>query len=344
MVALRIWAALTPLLATALGFSEVGPRLRKRGVVGTGYASYRGVDTYGDVTSYLGIPYAEPPLGNLRFRAPKALDVARVSREAGGKVVDATQYPDFCVQGPLFREYLPAPLPSDPSFTGTGAGGDRGGAGSEDCLRVNIYTPSKARAGSDCESRFFILPCIQSGTHRPRSLVSVLFYIHGGGYIYGNPANFPFDHWVHQSQGVVVVSVYYRLATFGFLSHPDFAGGVIADNNVGFLDQVQALKWVESYISYFGGDPGKITIDGESAGGSSVLLHLVSTGGKVFKQAISQSLFRGPVPTVDQQKGLFDYFAAEAGCGTGDITTTVACLRQVSVSTLAIAQDAAHGS
>lgn len=172
----------------------------------------------------------------------------------------------------------------------------------------------------------------------------MLFYIHGGGYTYGNPANFPFDHWVHQSQEVVIVSVYYRLSAFGFLSHPDFTGGAIADNNVGFLDQVLALTWVESYIRYFGGDPGKITINGESAGGASVLLHLVSTGGKVFKQAISQSLYRGFVPTLDQQKDLFTYFAAEAGCGTGNITVTVACLRQASVSAIAIAQDAAQGN
>ncbi|KAF9647809.1 alpha/beta-hydrolase [Thelephora ganbajun] len=268
--------------------------------------------TYGDVTSYLGILYAEPPLGDLRFRAPKPLNVARVSMETGGKVVDATQYPNFRVQGPVFR-------------------GDRAGAGSEDCLK----STSTLLRGP--------MPAVTS-THTFRSLVPVLFYIHGGGYVFGNPATLPYDPWVHQSPEVVIVSVYYRLATFGFLSHPDFADGTIADHNVGFLDQVQALKWVKQYIYYFGGDPEKITVDGESAGGSSVLLHLVSTGEKVFKQVISQSLYRTPLPTPDQQKGLFDYFTSLAGCNTGNTTTTVVCLRQASLSTLAIAQDTAMGT
>ena len=331
-------------MTTALGrpLDEADSSLRKRGVVGTGYASYEGVVTYGDVTSYLGIPYAEPPLGDLRFRAPKPLDVARVQKEAGGKVVDATQYPNFCVQGPLFRKCLVAPS-FDPTFTEAGTGGDRGGAGTEDCLKVNIYTPSKAKAGSNCEPEPFVLTWRQS-THTPTSTVPVMFYIHGGGYIFGNPATLPYDHWVHQSQEVIIVSVYYRLATFGFLAHPDFASGTIANYNAGFLDQVQALQWVKNYIYYFGGNPNMITIDGQSAGGSSVLLHLVSTGEKVFKQAMSQSLYRTPLPTPDQQKGIFDDFATKAGCNTGNTTTTVACLRQASVSTLAIAQDAAMGT
>lgn len=156
MLTLRICIGLGLLLTTALGrpLDDANAGLRKRGVVGTGYASYQGVDTFGDVTSYLGIPYAEPPLGDLRFRAPKVLNTTRVSKEAGGKTVDATQYPNFCVQGPLFREYLMAP--SDPTFTVTGAGGDRGGAGTEDCLKVNIYTPSNAKAGSNCEFKLVI--------------------------------------------------------------------------------------------------------------------------------------------------------------------------------------------
>ena len=91
--------------------------------------------------------------------------------------------------------------------------------------------------------------------HAPLFLVPVLFYVHGGGYTFGNPAALPYDHWVHQSPEVVIVSVYYRLTSFGFLSHPDFTSGVIADQDVGLLNQVQALKWVKNYIYYFGGNP-----------------------------------------------------------------------------------------
>ena len=230
-----------------------------------------------------------------------------------------------------------APSPC-PEFTEASTGGDRSGAGNEDCLKVNIYTPSKAKAGSNRASE--IASCFPD--KRPSiSLVPVLVYIHGGGYIQGNPANWPFDHWVHQSLEVIVVSVYYRLAVFGFLSHPDFTGGAIADHNVGFLDQVQALNWVKDYIHCFGGNPGMITIDGESAGGASVLLHLVSTGEKVFNQAIAQSRYRTPLPSPRQQQGIFNNFAARVGCDTSNVTAAVACLRQASTNTLSIAQDEA---
>jgi len=343
MFALRVWIGLNLLLTVVLGrpLGEADSALRRRGIVTTNYASYQGVETYGDVTSYLGIPHAEPPLGDLRFRAPNALDVARVSKEAGGNVVNATQYPDFCIQGPLFRTCLVSP-PSNPLYLLKPAQAVTG---------VELAARTVSRSTSTLLQRLrpavtvsMRPPLYTQSTHTFPSLVPVLFYIHGGGYIFGNPANWPFDHWVHQSQEVVIVSIYYRLSIFGFLSHPEFAGGTIADNNIGFLDQDQALKWVKDHIYHFGDNPDKITIDGESAGGSSVMLHLVSTGEKVFKQAISQSLYRGPVPTMDQQKGLFDYFVLKAGCNTGNTTTTVACLRQASVSTLAIAQDEAMGT
>ena len=134
--------------------------------------------------------------------------------------------------------------------------------------------------------------------------VPVLVYIHGGGYVFGNPANWPFDHWIHQEPSVVIVSVYYRLDSIGFLSHPAFASTPsLGDLNVGFSDQTLALHWVQEHISTFGGDPGQVTINGQSAGGSSVELHLVASGQEgLFHGAIAQSVYRTPLPSPEQQE------------------------------------------
>ena len=149
----------------------------------------------------------------------------------------------------------------------------------------------------------------------------VLFYIHGGGpfdhtsnellavlilytgYTFGNPATYPFDGWVHQSPNVIAVSVYYRLDSFGFLSIPEFEDdSSLGDLNAGFTDQVQALRWVQQNIAAFGGDPNRVTIDGQSAGGSSVELHVLANQEKLFSGAIAQSIYRTPLPSPAQQK------------------------------------------
>ncbi|KZT22314.1 alpha/beta-hydrolase [Neolentinus lepideus HHB14362 ss-1] len=273
-------------------------------VVDTGYASYKGNVSYPNTVAYLGIPYAEPPLGELRFRAPLPLNVTRVAAAANGQVIDSTTYPNFCIQG----------------TTGVG---DAGGAGSEDCLKVNIYTPYGASKGSN-------LP--------------VLVYIHGGGYVYGNPANWPFDDWINQFPNVVIVSVYYRLDSFGFLAHPELLSGTVGDLNAGFQDQIQALKWINQYIDMFGGDPTQVTINGQSAGGSSVELHLVANEGStpLFHGAIAQSVFRTPVALPEQEIPAFEYYASYAGCGPDTVAEQMACLRNASVSALARAQDATN--
>ncbi|OCH92743.1 alpha/beta-hydrolase [Obba rivulosa] len=273
------------------------------GIVDVGYAKYLGNISFPNTAAYLGIPYAEPPLGEQRFRNAAPLNTTRVREETGDAIVNATQYPEFCIQGT------------------TGAG-DAGGAGSEDCLKVNIYAPTGAKQGDN-------LP--------------VLVYIHGGGYVYGNPANWPFDHWVHQSPNVVIVSVYYRLDSFGFLSHPAFQNdSSLGDLNAGFNDQTQALKWIKQYIGAFGGNPSKVTINGQSAGASSVELHLVAKGNEqLFSGAIAQSVFRTPVPSPAVQEPLFNFYAAHVGCESGSLAAQLACLRNASVSALARAQDAA---
>ena len=102
---------------------------------------------------------------------------------------------------------------------------------------------------------------------------------------------------------MVIVSVYYRLDSFGFLTVAAFDDPTNGDFNVGLQDQTQALRWVQKNIHAFGGDPSRVTINGESAGGSSVELHLVShTTEKLFSGAIAQSVDRTPVPTPAEQK------------------------------------------
>ncbi|KZV71509.1 alpha/beta-hydrolase [Peniophora sp. CONT] len=259
-------------------------------VVDVGYARYRGAVSYNDTAAYLGVPYAQSPIGERRFRAPVPLN----TQKSSSAIIDASEYPEPCIQ----------------SGTDTG---EAGGAGSEDCLKVNVYAPLNATKESN-------LP--------------VLVYIHGGGYVFGNPSSWPFEHWIHQSPNVVIVSVYYRLESFGFLAHSAFrSDSSLGDLNPGFLDQVEALRWVKKHISAFGGNPGKVAIDGESAGGSSVEQQLVANQGEeLFQAAIAQSVYRTPPQ--------FDQFVAAAGCGEKNLKEAMACLRQASVSALSKAQDA----
>ncbi|TEB27126.1 alpha/beta-hydrolase, partial [Coprinellus micaceus] len=267
---------------------------------------YQGNRTLPNAVAYLGIPYAEPPVGNLRFRAPLPLNTTRVVLESAGKTIDATEYPEFCIQG-------------------TTGGRDAGGAGSEDCLKVNIYAPPDATKASK-------LP--------------VLFYIHGGGrdlttplhcttgllqhqgYIYGNPRNWPFDHWVNQSPNVVIVSVYYRLSSFGFLSVPE-----MKDSQTGALkrwlprpDRSPTLGQTEHRELRWRPQQGhhqrrerRRRVRGASP--------RAKEGERLFSQAIAQSVYRTPLPTPEQQVPLFKYYAAKAGCANESVAESLSCLR-----------------
>ncbi|KIP05506.1 hypothetical protein PHLGIDRAFT_74148 [Phlebiopsis gigantea 11061_1 CR5-6] len=275
-------------------------------VVDLGYAKFRGNLSYPNTVAFLGLQYAEPPVGDRRFRLPLPLNTSRVTAETKGAIIDASIAPQFCIQG--------------------GSASVPGGGGSEDCLQVNVYAPVNATK---------------------RDKLPVLVYIHGGGYNHGNPLVWPFDHWIHQVPDVVIVSVYYRLDSFGFLAHPDFATDpTLGDMNAGIQDQTEALRWVQKHIAAFGGDPDQVTIDGQSAGGSSIEIHLVAPQQQgLFHGAIAQSVYRTPLPTPEQQVPLFNFYAGKAGCGGLEtIKETMGCLRNSSVSALAPAQDANRSS
>ena len=198
------------------------------------------------VRVFRGIPYAAPPVGELRWKPPQPVAPWEGVRKA-------VTFSDACPQGPGLAALLGEPLPTL----------------NEDCLYLNIWT---AAAKADAK-----LP--------------VMVWIHGGGLTLGWGHQRGYDGTNFAKQGVVLVSVNYRLGALGFLAHPLLsaeAGG--KSGNYGLLDQVAALEWVRRNIAAFGGDPGNVTIFGESAGGTSVHALLASPHAKgLFHRAIAQS-------------------------------------------------------
>jgi len=244
--------------------------------------------TVGSTNEYLGVPYASPPVGSLRWRAPKP-----AAHWTG--VRNATQFAPHCPQ----------------------AGSEFGVASmSEDCLYLNVYTPTDRGTGN--------LP--------------VMVWFHGGVLVWGesndwNPAQLV-------SNGVIVVTVNYRLGALGFLADSALTGGHGSSGNYGLMDQQAALRWVQRNITSFGGDAHKVTIFGESAGGLSVLAQLASPGAHgLFSGAIVES---GAYVLVPESRSAAEIdgkaFAVKAGCAD----QSAACLRGLPVSTILADQDSGY--
>jgi para-nitrobenzyl esterase len=199
------------------------------------------------VCFWLGIPYAAPPVEELRFRAPHP-------PRAWAGVRDAVHAGPAAVQ--------PPPLPKLPTFPG----GARAPWHSEDCLTLNVWSPAA------------------DGGKRP-----VLVWIHGGGFETGAGAFYRGQKLAGLGD-IVVVTINYRLGPFGFLNLRGLFADVRLDHNVGLLDQVATLRWVKANIEGFGGDPDRVTIAGESAGGGSVLMLMQMDETKgLFRAGIAQS-------------------------------------------------------
>ena len=197
------------------------------------------------ITVFKGIPFAAPPVGDLRWRPPQPVkswnDVLKADR--------------FCPACPQFN----IPMLG---FVNAGI--------SEDCLYLNIWKPNDTS-----EER---LP--------------VIVWIYGGGFFIGSTSQSVTSGEQLTKKGIIVVSIAYRLGALGFLSHPDLTAE--SENNVsgnyGLLDQIAGLKWVQNNIEAFGGDPGNVTIFGESAGGQSVSMLAASPLAKgLFHRAICMS-------------------------------------------------------
>lgn len=239
-----------------------------------------------DTVGFHGIPYAQAPVGDLRWKAPAPARAWSGSR-------DATKPAAHC--------------PQENNPTDANA--------SEDCLYLNVTAP-RSVADSDAKK-------------------PVMVWIHGGANAFG--ASDEYDPTPLVTRGdVVVVTLNYRLGALGFLTHPALraAGG---GANYGVQDQQLALRWVQGNIAAFGGDPGNVTIFGESAGGLNVTTHLVSPGSQgLFHKAIIQSGgYLLDTPTVAETDARAAKFAAQLGCTGDDIA---ACLRSQSVAAILAAQ------
>jgi para-nitrobenzyl esterase len=204
------------------------------------------------VSIYKGIPFAAPPVGDLRWKAPQPV-------KAWTGIKKCENY------GPSPYQNAPAPfsmwsaeflIPKEPI--------------SEDCLYLNVWTAARTAKAK-----------------RP-----VLVWIYGGGFNSGG-GNVPiYDGEALASKGLVVVSINYRVGVFGFLAHPELTKEAShhSSGNYGLMDQIAALKWVQKNIAAFGGDPGNVTIAGQSAGSMSVNCLVASPLAKgLFKKAIAQS-------------------------------------------------------
>ncbi|KAF8344962.1 alpha beta-hydrolase [Amanita rubescens] len=285
-------------------------------IVDLGYAKYAGVinPTTGN-SEFLGMRYAAPPTGSLRWRAPQP-------PASTSGVQFANTQPPICYNIQSGFGLAPTnPYINESSQVAAGNATsrlDKRSAqlqSSEDCLFLNVFTPSVNET----------------------ELLPVLVYIHGGGYVTGDAAPYDGNHLIQESgKRVVIVVFQYRLGLFGFLSGNAVKQG--GDLNAGLLDQHFALQWVQRHISKFGGSPDKVTIWGLSAGAGSVLQHVIAQNGNtqppLFRGAITSSTFlpsqypyNGVVP-----EAVYNEVVSQAGCSSSQ--DTLHCLRNADIGLL----------
>ena len=215
-----------------------------------------------NVINWNDIPYAQPPINDLRWKAPRKI-------QQNSNLIQPKDN-NFCIQ-------------RTSSLGGSSQFSDDEISGSEDCLYLDIYAPSK----------------------KSNNLLPVMFWIHGGGNTSGLKDLYDFSKLV-KKHNIIVVVINYRLGPLGWFTHPaiqTLQDGIDKTSNFGTLDIISALEWVNENIYSFGGDPQNITIFGESAGGHNVLSLLVSKQAKgLFHKAISMSGYTESISLEDAYK------------------------------------------
>ncbi|KAN0141650.1 Alpha/Beta hydrolase fold [Lactarius tabidus] len=269
------------------------------------------------VNTFLGIPFAQPPVGDLRFRLPQAL----APYPAG--TYNATEFGLSCPQQAATLA-IPSGLPEETLEVLAFEFGTPRPDG-EDCLTLNVFVPANARRGA---------------------MLPIVVWIYGGGFEGGSTAIYNGSIIVNRSialnEPVIYVSMNYRefntLIAFGFLASQEVKDAGVG--NLGLRDQRMALRWVQKYIHSFGGDSSKVTIWGESAGSISVAIQMLVNGGNtegLFRAAFMESGSPIAVGDITHGQKYYDDLVELTGCSGS--TDTLACLREAPYESLKAAMN-----
>lgn len=263
--------------ALAQTATTAGPQVK------TIHGIVEGVAGKSGVRSFKGIPYAAPPVGQLRWTEPQeAADWTGVRR--------ADHFGPRAMQPPIF---------SDMVFRSSGM--------SEDCLYLNVWSPASASlSGSATAGDGAAAGSGGRAAGSNGKLLPVLVYFYGGGFVAGDGSEARYDGESMATKGIVSLTVNYRLGVFGFFAHPELTkeSPHHSSSNYALMDQVAALRWVQENIAAFGGDPRRVTIAGESAGSISVsaLMATPLTRGMMAGAIGESGSLLGALPPVDLGK------------------------------------------
>ncbi|KAF4617643.1 hypothetical protein D9613_005858 [Agrocybe pediades] len=283
-------------------YAYAAPSALSGPTVKLGDATFVGANL-GTTQRFLGIPFAQPPVGNLRFRLPQPITYTNGT-------YDATDYGLSCGQQSVDLPIVTGLVAEAADFLVDTIFG-KVFPDQEDCLTINIVKPKSATS---------------------KSKLPVVVWIFGGGFELGSTSMYDGGLIVGRSQAigqpVVYVSMNYRLNGFGFLSSKEVKEAGVG--NLGLHDQREALRWIQKYIGQFGGDPSKVTIWGESAGAISVSLQMLANGGNtegLFRAGFMQSGAPIPVGDITHGQKYYDSIVKDTGCTSAK--DTLQCLREV---------------
>lgn len=274
-----------------------------------------------EVHVFTGIPFAKPPVDQLRFRRP-------VPVEPWHGILDATNLPNSCYQERY--EYFPG-------FEGEEMWNPNTNI-SEDCLYLNIWVPQRLRIRHHLE---------KPPMERPK--VPVLIWIYGGGYMSGTSTLDIYDaDIIAATSDVIVASMQYRVGSFGFLYLKKYfpRGSEETPGNMGLWDQILAIRWIKENAAAFGGDRDLITLFGESAGGGSVSIHLISpvTKGLARRGILQSGTMNAPwsYMTGERAEQIGRILVQDCGCNISLLDTNphqvMDCMRAVDAKTISLQQ------